>query len=581
MQRHFGRVVGRWPVGIGAVALGLAAQFAAVPPAAQTAADITPPTLAPDTRPLTGAVVFTGAPGLGAPEGADRLTVTLRGVEVEGAFPAMAEAHRTAEARLTGRVIPVSEVFSAAQDLEAAYAEAGFVLARVVLPAQELRDGGTLRLAVVDGFVEAIEDEAVPAPVRARIAEVTSPLAGQRSLRLREIERALLIAGDTFGLALDSALAQGEVPGATRLVLGGDFRPVTGFVGIDTSYGSDLGGFSLDSGIEFNGLLGMAETIYLRASGNPSSSGTSGGLVSSTPRMRTLAAGVLAPFGTSGLTWNFELTESRTTPRTDGVPTTSTFDRAAFRLAYPLVRSRALTVTARASLDVQRDRQDALAPDGGRLPLYRDSLRVFRLAAGMTQTRTEGGVYALDAIASIGLDAFGARRGTPDLPLSREGARADFAKLELSGRAVRPLGERLVLALSGRAQTAFGRPLLKSEQIGFATTSELSGFATGSVTGDSGVVFRGELRAPVQTERLPALVTPYAFAASGILWLHQPTALEEGRQRLSSLGVGVEVLPLMDSRFTSATVRLEAARGIRHGSGPNDNRFSLVGTMRF
>ena len=565
----------------GALALGLAVLMPAVPVWTQTAADITPPTLAPEARRLTGAIVFTGAPGLGAPEGADRLTVTIRALRVEGGFAAMAEAHRATEARLTGRVIPVSEIFTAAQDLEAAYAEAGFVLARVVLPEQELRDGGTLRLVVVDGFVEAIEADAVPAPVRARIAEVTGPLEGQRSLRLREIERALLIAGDTFGLALDSALAQGELPGSTRLVLGGDFRPVTGFVGIDTSYSRDLGGYSLDAGMEFNGLLGLAETIYLRASGNPETDSVARGLFSSTPRMRTLAAGVLAPIGTSGLTWNLELTESRTTPRTGGVPASSTFDRVSLRLAYPVVRSRELSVTARASLDVQRDRQDVIAPDGTRLPVYRDALRILRFAAGATRNRPEGGVDALDAVASFGLDAFGARRGSAALPLSRDGARPGFAKLELSGRMVRPLGERLVMVVSGRAQSALGRPLVKSEQIGLATTSELSGFATGTLTGDSGVVLRGELRAPFQPEAVRALVTPYGFAASGILWLHRPTALERGRERLSSIGLGVEILPLMESRFASAVVRLEATRGVRHGGGSNDNRFSLVGTLRF
>jgi hemolysin activation/secretion protein len=581
MHTEFDTAAGRLARGLRTLALGLTAAVSCLPAAAQTAADITPPTLAPDARPLTGAVVFTGASGLGAPEGADRLTVTLRGVAVEGGFAAMAEAHRATEARLTGRVIPVSEVFQAAQDLEAAYAESGFVLARVVLPAQELRDGGTLRLVVVDGFVEAIEAEGLPPAIRARIVGVTAPLEGQRSLRLREIERALLIAGDTYGLALDSALAEGAVPGSTRLVLGGDFRPVTGFLGVDTGYSRDLGGYSLDSGVEFNGLMGMAETIYLRASGNPSASGASDGLFSSTPRMRTLAAGIIAPAGTSGLTWNLELTESRSTPHTDGPPTTSTFDRASFRLAYPVVRSREVNVTARASFDLQRDRQDVLAPDGTRLPIHRDSLRVLRLAAGLTRSLPEGGIDAFDAIASLGLDVFGARHATTDLPLSRDGARPSFAKLELSGRTVRPLGERLVLAVSGRAQTAFGRPLVKSEQMGIANASELSGFAIGTESGDSGIVLRGELRAPLQSEDLRALVTPYSFAASGILWLHQPTALEQGRRRLSSIGVGVEVLPLLDSRFTSATVRVEAARGIRHGGGPNDNRFTLVGTVRF
>lgn len=554
------------------------------PQAAQTqsASDITPPTFAPEARPLRGAVVFTGAAGLGAPEGADQLTVTIRAVAIEGGFADMAATHGATAARLTGRVIPVSEIFLAAQDLEAAYAEAGYVLARVVLPQQELRDGGTLRLVVVDGFVEQIETDALPAPVRGRIAQVTGPLEGQSRQRLTEIERALLIAGDTFGVALDSALAQGTAPGATRLVLGGEFRPVTGFFGLDTTHSSDLGGYALNAGVEFNSMLGLGETVYIRASGNPSSSGAARGLFSNTPRMRTLAAGIIAPIGADGLTWNLELTESRTTPRTTGVPRSSTFDRASFRLAYPVVRSRELNVTARASFDIQRDRQDVIAVDGTRLPLHRDELRILRLSAGMTRSLREGGgMYALEATGSFGLNAFGARSGTAALPLSRADARPGFAKLEVSGQMTRPLGEHLVLSVQGRAQTSFGRPLVASEQIGITNMSELSGFASGSESGDSGAVLRGDLRAPLQVETMQTLVTPYAFAATGLLWLHQPTALELPRRRLSSFGLGVEVLPMLESRFNSASLRAEVARGLRHDGGQNSNRFSLVGTIRF
>jgi hemolysin activation/secretion protein len=556
---------------------------------AQTAADITPASLAPELQRLVGTVQFTGAPGLGVPEGADRLSVTIRGVDTEGAFPAMAAAQQRLEQRLVGRVIPVSEIFLAAQELEAAYAEAGFVLARVVLPEQQLRDGDRLRLTVVDGFVERVDAAAVPEPVRARISGLTAPLEGRPGLRLQEIERALLIAGDTFGVALESALAAGDAPGATQLVLGGEFRPVTGFVGIDTSHGSKLGGYSLDTGVELNSLLGLSETIYFRASGNPSGSDTSGGLFSATPRMRTLATGIVVPLGSDGLTGNLELTESRTTPRaaTGVLPTTTRFRRGSVRMSWPLVRSRELNIVLRGGLDLLDDRQAALLA-GGQQVLSQDRLRVLRVGANMVQFDPEGGLNEAGATLSLGLNALGARSGTAAVPMSRDGARPNFAKVELSGRMVRPLGERLVFAGSARAQSAFGRPLPQSEQIGFASLSEMSGFASGSVTGDSGAMVRGELRAPtdVATSGMPVRATPYAFAATGMLWLHRPTAAEVGRQRVSSFGVGVEVLPMLESQFSSAALRVEAARGLRHGTlgagvPRNENQLSLVGTVRF
>lgn len=567
--------------------MSLAASLAALPALPQTASELVAPTFAPELRPLAGALVFTGGPGLGAPPGAEALSIRLGAVEVEGGFPAMVAAERAMIARLTADRIPASAIFEEAQALEAAYARAGFVLVRVVLPAQELRDGGRLRLTVVDGFVERIDTDAVPAPVRARIEEVVTPVAGRPGLRLEEIERALLLAGDTFGVALDSALARGEAPGATQLVLDAQFRPVTGFVGFDRGVSDQLGNWTLEAGVEANALLGRGETLYFRFSGAPA-----GGLLASTPRLRTLAAGAVLPIGTDGLTVNLEGVQSRTAPRPDSgaIPTTSRFERLSLRVAYPWVRTRNRTVATRLVFDAQSDSQDSLAP-GGAVPLYRDRLRVVRLGGNLVQRTDGGGVLELDALASVGIDALGARSAadaTPLVPLSRDGAEPRFAKLALSAELAQPLGEHLVGVFSARGQTAFGRPLLKSEQIGLSGSGLLSGVEPGALLGDSGWLLRGELRLPreVALRNVPLRATPYVFAATGTAYLHQPSAFERSRVRGNTAGIGIEMVSLMGATFSSATLRMELARGswddaLLTEGRQSGTRFGLGGTLRF
>lgn len=127
-----------------------------------TASQITQDSYQPPMQRLTGAVVFSGSPGLAAPEGAERLSIQLADVRVEGALPGSETRIAALRQRLIGKRIAVSEIFAAASDLEAGFVRDGYVLARVVIPAQTLEDGGPLRLTVVNGFVEKIDTSAAP-----------------------------------------------------------------------------------------------------------------------------------------------------------------------------------------------------------------------------------------------------------------------------------------------------------------------------------------------------------------------------------------------------------------------------------
>src|SRR5688500_17710144 len=128
---------------------------------AQTASQIVPPTFRPNLQ-RQGGFTLPGAPGLGTPAGAENLFVRLSGVAIKGGLPQLAAATMELERRLVGRAISGAEIFAAARDLEVAYARAGFVLVRVLLPPQHLADGARLRLMVIDGFIERVELKDVP-----------------------------------------------------------------------------------------------------------------------------------------------------------------------------------------------------------------------------------------------------------------------------------------------------------------------------------------------------------------------------------------------------------------------------------
>lgn len=556
---------------------------------AQTASQITPPSFRPDQPRAGGALLFSGRPGLDAPAGAERLWIRLSGVSIEGGRRELAAEQQRLQARLTRGRIQASELFAAARELEAAYARAGYVLTRVLLPAQNLRDGGRLRIVIVSGFVERIDTSAVPETVRARVERVLAPLIGRRELRLSDIERQLVLAGDTPGVALRSALSPGGELGATVLVVQAQYRPMSGTLGFDNTLSGALGRSTVTAGAEINSVLGFGETFYVRAAGHPGGSDAAGfgGLFDQYPRMRTLSGGAVIPLGIDGLTLNLEATESRTTPKpTFGQPqTASVFERYSVRLRYPWIRSRALTLASELIFDAEEERVDILVP-GAKLPISLDRLRVLRVATDGAMQLPTGGTLSGRAILSAGLDALGARSAasaSPLLPLSRLGADADFRKLEAIVALAQPLNEHLGFALLARGQTSFNQALPRAEQLGIASFQELSTFDAGTLGGDSGWIVRAEVNSPWQTSLagVPITATPYAFAATGALYLERPTALEQGTTHVSSIGLGLRLAATLDPSFSQASLALEFGRRYRDDLLPNSNRFTMVGSIRF
>lgn len=569
----------------GLVLGGVAALLGAVavtPALAQTASQVTPVYSAPS--PASGQVlVFSGEPGLGAPEGAESLTVTLSGVTIEGGKSDLAAQTEEIRAALSGRRVSVAEIFSKARDLEAAYTNAGYFLVRVVVPAQQLVDGGTLKLNVVDGFLENLDADDLPEPIRGRVIALVEPLLNRPGVTMGEIERRLLLAGDIPGTGLRTALATGSQPGGAILVVDAEFDSIVPFIGVDNTLPASLGNWTVLGGIDFNSLLGAGETIYFRAAGHPSGNGPGDmfGLFDDDPRYRSLTGGFIAPIGLDGLTLRMEGTVTQTTPSpVGGVQMSSLFQRLTTEVRYPFVRSRELTLNGGITFDVQNEYQNIITGLGD-LAISEDRVRVLRLTADGVWSPSVGTVTG-SATFSAGLDAFGARNSASAglVPLSRQGADASFAKLEVGLGYAQTLSQHFAFSINARAQTSFGQPLVRSEQFGIANLRELSGFDAGAIVGDSGWVVRAEVSSPFDLPMgdISLAASPYLFGAIGSVSLAQPTALESAVIHAQSIGAGVRLGAGIGE--ASPTLTLEYARSFR-SDGPATDRFTMVGSVRF
>ncbi|WP_174802872.1 ShlB/FhaC/HecB family hemolysin secretion/activation protein [Martelella limonii] len=552
---------------------------------AQTAGQVVEPSYAPPViRQPSGGLVLPQSTGQEAPEGADQLFVTPSGLDIEGGLPALAGETARIEAEFADKRVSAADLFRAANELELAYIRAGYPLVRVSLPPQTIEDGQKLKLVVSSGYVEGVDTAALPEPVRRRVDAVMAPLIDAENPSEKEIERRLLLAGDTPGYDMTSTLKRGDTPGGTLLELSGRYDPVTGFIGVANDLTEELGDYSISAGVNFDNLLGLGEVGYLQVGGWPGFS--EGNFFSDDPRNRQIVAGFTLPMGTNGVWLNVEGVDSRTRSDTGlGYDLPDHYQRLSTNIGYDWLRSRAANASTTISFDIVDEEQTFRSPVLT-TPFTLDRLRVIRLTQSGDYFFTSGARVAGSATLSLGLDGLGAYQPTAALPMSRDGAEPDFQRLKAEGSYLQPLGDLFNLSLTAKAQTSFGKPLASSEQMGLGGLNWVSAYMVSEIEADTGAAMRAEFAYPNTFRPFEShtgfaiSANPYVFAAGGIARLEQPTVLEDEITRAGAFGVGVRFAASeIDSPY-DGSLTLEYAHGASNADG-DANRFNLSFVTRF
>ncbi|HWD59744.1 MAG TPA: ShlB/FhaC/HecB family hemolysin secretion/activation protein [Stellaceae bacterium] len=501
------------------------------------------------------------------PAAAANLSVTVGQFAVAGTFPGFEDETAGLLDPLRGQRLTVAQIFATAAQLEQAYAAAGYVLARVVVAQQKLIDGGTVRLVVVDGVVERVDVNAVPERLRDVVAARMAAIVGEPHVTLAEIERRLLLVSDLPGLQLRSTLAAGATPGGTLLVVEATQNYVTGSVGISDRLPRSLGTWTLDTNLAINDALGFGEQAYMSYSSNPDFGDA---------RLRVRGGGIVLPIGPDGFTLNPEYTESiaRPVPALGTPNTQGDFRRFALHAGYPLIRSRAQTL----SLQVtgEWDDEKLNATDFGTL-LYHDAYGAARFGAHDAIELPWGATAALDGTFSHGIAG---RGGSVAVPLSQLGSSPVFNKLSGLVGLRQPLPAAFELDVTGRGQTSFGSPLMLAEQFSLDGPDALSSFAAGTFSVDQGLSLRGELARPVLLSFAgvpPLTLVPYVFGAYGYGQIVTPTAVQQAIINAGSAGIGlrsaagaaVAGLPLGSTLAVEFGRQFSDVPGLRNGYRAN------------
>jgi hemolysin activation/secretion protein len=113
------------------------------------------------------------------PAGADKLFVRVADVQMTGGFDVLATATEALISKIRGQQISVAGFYQPANAIEQLYHAAGYPLVQVVIPPQSVVDGGTLRLNLVDGYIERIDVAALPKRSQQPVTDVLQVLIGR------------------------------------------------------------------------------------------------------------------------------------------------------------------------------------------------------------------------------------------------------------------------------------------------------------------------------------------------------------------------------------------------------------------
>jgi hemolysin activation/secretion protein len=513
----------RWLAVLAMVLVSAAATAQPIPPAEQPGRErerfIEPPT--PRAQP--GGTVI-ALPSTTAPPGAAQVIVVVRDVRIVGSTVYTAAQLAPLYEELIGETVSLQAIYDLAQKITAKYGADGYVLSRAIVPPQNLNPrGATLRIQIVEGYVDRVEWPASLSRYRDFFSYYAAQITADRPTNIRTIERYLLLAGDLPGLRFKNSLKpSASKQGAATLVVEVSEKPFDALARFDNRGSQARGPYQYMGSVTANNLLRIHEAFTVTYAGT-----------TQTRELQYFAAGYRQVLTAEGLTVFANASYGNGRPGTFDLELLEYRTRSALLEAgfsYPFIRSRERNLTLTLLGFASDDRSDTL----GELNTL-DRLRGVRAKLDVDYVDAFTAINQLIFVYSRGFDGFGS---TAIAPLGSRGS-VNFGKFEATFTRLQPLFARtsLFLAAYGQhAQTA----LLSPELCGYGGRTFGRAFDPSEITADSCAILLGELRYDIPHNWF-AQLQAYGFADRGWLRILEPDVGTSDKIDASSAGVGLRL----------------------------------------
>ncbi|CAN5775315.1 two-partner secretion system transporter CdrB [soil metagenome] len=507
---------------------------------------------APEPRPSLAPDVNLGPQAL-PPEQARALRFKLSDVSIEGTTVMGANRLAALTAPLIGNEVSLADIYELADRVTALYRNDGYVLTRVLVPQQRIADG-KVRLVAVEGYVDKVVLQGT-IPGRSDLLQAYADrIKAERPLTAATLERYLLLMNDLGGAAAQATLrASPDTRGAADLIIDFSVRSVEAYAELNNRGSRALGPGRVEAELDIHSPLKLFDTVRLSAA------------TTANDELRFVNLGYELPLGNDGLLASVNGSVARTHPQLGaGVEVRTESNAAQFRLLYPVKRSRAENLYARATLAWINGETEVAG-----LPLTNDHVRTARVGLAYDLADRWLGVNFVDVELVQGLNVGGATQ-TDAADSSRLGASPTFFKAAFYAARVQSLMPQFELLAAASGQYA-PKKLFPSEQFAFGGNSFGRAYDSAELLGDYGGALKFELRYLGRSRGLDASAyTVYLFHDIGKVWLRDP-ANQAGKASAASVGAGVRF-----NAFGQASGYVELAKPLTRNVALEGNRDARV-----
>jgi len=434
------------------------------------------------------------------------------------------------------RELSLSQIEEVCEAIALRYHKRGYFLARVILPAQEIKDGA-VKLLILEGRLGRIQIDGVRFYSPDFIRNKFHP-AKQGAIHHASLLKSLILLNENLGLKVKATLKKGELPQTVDILLDIEDNLPFGLSLDYNNFGSKYNSkHRAGLSTEMGNLLLQGSKLSLRGIGGITDENLwFGELVYQLP---------LTHYGTklelSYLKSDFNVGRDFRVLNTGGKS-----EVYSLGLIHPLIRTRASRLDFLLGFDhkdIENYLLGAVNSD--------DELSIFRAGLTCNHLDSFGGKNIIDSVISVGIDDMLGALNHDDPLASRAGAGGEFVKFDLDFTRIQKLPCSCFLIVKASGQTA-SDALPVCEQFYVGGGDSVRGFPIAEYLGDYGYFGGFEVRVPIPF--LSELTVPFTkgrkfrefvqmagFVDHGKVFLKNPQVGQDKDSEISGAGAGLRL----------------------------------------